>query len=82
MVAVVGPSGAGKSTLFDLMQRFYDPDAGAIYLDGVDLRDLPLNVARLPLVLFRKIQCCSQARCATTSLTGTLPLAGTRSMMH
>ena len=46
MVAVVGPSGAGKSTLFDLMQRFYDPDAGAIYLDGVDLRDLPLNAAR------------------------------------
>ena len=46
MVAVVGPSGAGKSTLFDLMQRFYDPDAGAIYLDDVDLRDLPLNVAR------------------------------------
>ena len=28
------------------MQRFYDPDAGAIYLDDVDLRDLPLNVAR------------------------------------
>ena len=46
MVAVVGPSGAGKSTLFDLMQRFYDPDAGAIYLDDADLRDLPLNVAR------------------------------------
>ncbi|MDP7389526.1 MAG: ABC transporter transmembrane domain-containing protein, partial [Pseudomonadales bacterium] len=46
MVAVVGPSGAGKSTLFDLMQRFYDPDAGAINLDGVDLRDLPLNAAR------------------------------------
>ena len=46
MVAIVGPSGAGKSTLFDLMQRFYDPDAGAIRLDGVDLRDLPLNAAR------------------------------------
>ena len=42
----MGPSGAGKSTLFDLMQRFYDPDAGTIYLDDVDLRDLPLNVAR------------------------------------
>jgi ATP-binding cassette subfamily B protein len=38
-VAVVGPSGAGKSTLFQLAQRFYDPEAGAILLDGVALRD-------------------------------------------
>ncbi len=38
-VAVVGPSGAGKSTLFQLAQRFYDPDAGRVTLDGVDLRD-------------------------------------------
>ena len=38
-VAVVGPSGAGKSTLFNLAQRFYDPDEGAVRLDGVDLRD-------------------------------------------
>jgi ATP-binding cassette subfamily B protein len=37
-VAVVGPSGAGKTTLFQLAQRFYDPDAGAVLLDGVDLR--------------------------------------------
>ncbi len=37
-LAVVGPSGAGKSTLFNLAQRFYDPEAGTIRLDGVDLR--------------------------------------------
>ncbi|EGV19731.1 ABC transporter transmembrane domain-containing protein [Thiocapsa marina] len=39
-VALVGPSGAGKSTLFQLLLRFYDPVAGAVRFDGVDLRDL------------------------------------------
>jgi ATP-binding cassette, subfamily B, bacterial len=38
-VAVVGPSGAGKSTLFQLVQRFYDPDAGELRIDRVAYRD-------------------------------------------
>src|SRR3954471_7466690 len=38
-LAVVGPSGAGKTTLFQLAERFYDPQAGRILIDGVDLRD-------------------------------------------
>jgi ATP-binding cassette subfamily B protein len=37
-LAVVGPSGAGKSTLFQLALRFYDPQAGHVLVDGVDLR--------------------------------------------
>jgi ATP-binding cassette, subfamily B, bacterial len=37
-LALVGPSGAGKSTLFQLLLRFYDPESGAVLLDGVDLR--------------------------------------------
>jgi ATP-binding cassette, subfamily B, bacterial len=45
-VAVVGPTGAGKSTLMSLLIRFYDPDAGRIELDGVDLRNLSLRSLR------------------------------------
>jgi ATP-binding cassette subfamily B protein len=45
-VAVVGPSGAGKTTLFQLLLRFYDPQSGAIALDGVDIRDLDLHTLR------------------------------------
>ncbi len=37
-VAVVGPSGAGKSTLFQLLQRFYDPEAGEVRIDGVPVK--------------------------------------------
>ena len=44
--ALVGRSGCGKSTVFQLIMRFYDPDEGAIYLDGVDLRDLDLEWLR------------------------------------
>jgi ABC-type multidrug transport system fused ATPase/permease subunit len=40
-IAIVGGSGAGKSTLVSLLSRMYDPQKGSIYLDGIDLRDLP-----------------------------------------
>lgn len=45
-LALVGPSGAGKSTVADLILRFYDPTAGRILFDGVDLRDLRLEWLR------------------------------------
>lgn len=45
-VAVVGPTGAGKSSLAGLLARFYDPDAGAILLDGQDIRELSLHDLR------------------------------------
>lgn len=45
-LALVGPSGAGKTTVFQLLMRFYDPGAGAVLLDGVDLRQVEPGAAR------------------------------------
>lgn len=51
-VALVGPSGAGKTTVFQLLQRFFDVQAGRVLVDGVDIRDVdPRDLrARLALV--------------------------------
>ncbi len=47
IVALVGPSGAGKSTLAGLLPRFWDATRGAVRLDGIDLRELPLADLRV-----------------------------------
>jgi ATP-binding cassette, subfamily B, bacterial MsbA len=49
VVALVGSSGAGKSTTMDLLARFYDPSAGQIRFDGVDLRDATVESLRAQL---------------------------------
>lgn len=48
-LALVGPTGAGKSSLVKLLARFYDPTAGAVRLDGYDLRDVTLASLRRQL---------------------------------
>ena len=45
-IALVGVSGAGKTTIFQLIMRFYDPSSGRICLNGVDIRDIPLDLLR------------------------------------
>jgi len=45
-VALVGPSGCGKSTCIQLIQRFYDPQAGSLYFNGTSLKDIDINWLR------------------------------------
>jgi ATP-binding cassette subfamily B protein/subfamily B ATP-binding cassette protein MsbA len=45
-IAIVGPTGAGKSTLLALLPRFYDPNAGSVTIDGVDVREYTLRSLR------------------------------------
>ena len=51
-VALVGRSGAGKTSTISLIERFYDPTSGAILLDGVDIKSVPVSQhrARISLV--------------------------------
>lgn len=46
VVALVGPSGGGKSTLVDLLPRFYDPQSGGVFVDGVNVREVTLGSLR------------------------------------
>jgi ATP-binding cassette subfamily B protein len=55
IAAVVGANGAGKSTLIKLLCRLYDPDVGAVELDGIDVRDLAIEDLRRSItVLFQE----------------------------
>jgi ATP-binding cassette subfamily B protein len=54
IVAIVGANGAGKTTLLKLLCRFYDPEAGKIEIDGIDIREFSLDqLRRMMTVLFQ-----------------------------
>ena len=53
-LAITGPSGSGKSTIAKLLLRFYDPDAGRVLLDGVDIRDVSLSTLRYNITLLQQ----------------------------
>ena len=55
--ALVGPSGSGKSTIVGLLERFYEPASGKVYLDGVDLAELD------PMWLHRNLGIVTQGKC-------------------
>src|SRR5438045_5363990 len=44
--ALVGPTGSGKSTLISLLARLHDPPAGTVFIDGIDVREIPLATLR------------------------------------
>ncbi|HSF59846.1 MAG TPA: ABC transporter ATP-binding protein [Candidatus Binatia bacterium] len=50
-IAIVGPTGAGKSTLVSLLPRFYDPQAGCVRINGVDLREFQLKSLRRQIAM-------------------------------
>ena len=55
--ALVGESGSGKSTVIQLLLRLYDPSAGAVLLDGRDVRSMPLEHLRSQVCAVAAITC-------------------------
>ena len=84
VVAIVGPSGAGKTSIVDLLGRFYEPAAGAVEIDGTDIRDLRLTSLRSALgvvsqdtVLFHDtVRATSPTGRSTLRWTGSRPPPG------
>ena len=74
-VAIVGPSGAGKSTSFQMLLRFYDPQAGRVEIDGIDIRQLS------PADLRRRSAWCRRTPCCLVTVRGRISATVTRRRM-
>lgn len=72
VVALVGANGAGKSTVLKLLCRFYDPSAGTITIDGVDLRDVSVTELRQMLTVIFQMPVPYQATAALNIALGDL----------
>ena len=55
VLALVGETGSGKSTMANLLARFYDPIAGKVLLDGIDLKELEIDIVRFDQHYGKKI---------------------------
>ncbi len=75
---LMGRSGAGKSTVLDLLLRLHDVDAGAVRLDGIDVRDLDPDGLRGVSPTCRRIRGCSTRRSSRTSPSALPAPPGTR----
>jgi ATP-binding cassette subfamily B protein len=72
IVAIVGANGAGKSTLLKLLCRFYDPEAGRIEIDGVDIRQLSIKKLWQILTVLFQFPLCYHATAAQSIALGDL----------
>jgi ATP-binding cassette subfamily B protein len=78
-VALVGATGSGKTTAISLLTRFYDPQRGAIALDGVDIRALDPHVLRAQLALvLQDVHVFSGTICSNICLGSDIPAARVR----
>jgi ATP-binding cassette, subfamily B, bacterial len=73
VLAVIGPSGSGKSTIARLLLRFYDPSAGRVLLDGIDIRELSVRTLRRNVTLLQQDSPLLAGRSARTSATERAP---------
>lgn len=68
VVAIVGPTGSGKTTLVNLIARFYDPRAGRVLIDGVDIREIALSSLRTQVsFVFQETYLFSDTVCANVA---------------
>jgi len=64
MTALVGPSGAGKTTISLLVSRLYDVNAGAVTIDGMDIRHVTTASLNATIGVVTQDPTCSTTRCA------------------